>query len=360
METELDRSRTLAFSRLLGHLLGDGSISSLGQGRMSVGQAVDREMVLNDIELTTGLRPVANRYDERRWSIVLPMVLTKAITSLPGVQVGVRIRQIPTLPGFVCDPSCPVSVVREFLGGVFGADGHAPSLHRYGKNETDAVIEPPAYSQSTIPPHVEQCKKNMWELTRLLAKCGVNTDGAEVYEYPTRRGNQSYAPAIDGIPRIEVRLSLGDGLSFIEHVGFRYCVDKMMKASAAAAYWRMVNNIREQRLWMANQLKTLHQERPSLSFSKARQIVAAELIELSKESLPPASFPHYALLEGNDRFSRLPTAVTRKFHPIHRDVCDFLSPVELFEEFLESDNGSRLSRQESRPINPEDTASTKK
>ena len=54
MDTELDRSRTLAFSRLLGHLLGYGSISRLGQGLMNIGQAVDREMVLNDIELVTG------------------------------------------------------------------------------------------------------------------------------------------------------------------------------------------------------------------------------------------------------------------------------------------------------------------
>src|SRR5260370_3002927 len=40
----------------------------------------------------------------------------------------------------------------------------------------------------------------------------------------------------------------------------------------------------------------------------------------------------YALLEGHDRFSRLPQATARRFQPLHRDSCDFPSPVELFSE----------------------------
>ena len=66
------RLRALAFARLLGHLLGDGSISDNGQGRMNVGQALDREAVLADIELLTGKRPLGTRYDDLKWSIVLP------------------------------------------------------------------------------------------------------------------------------------------------------------------------------------------------------------------------------------------------------------------------------------------------
>ena len=79
MDTSFERLRTLAFARLLGHLLSDGSISLLGQGRMHVGQALDREAVLEDIELLTGCRPSATRYDQRKWTIVLPKPLTDAI-----------------------------------------------------------------------------------------------------------------------------------------------------------------------------------------------------------------------------------------------------------------------------------------
>src|SRR5262249_5700636 len=88
LDTPHGRRRTLAFARLVGHLLGDGSISAAGQGRMNVGQAVDREVVLNDIELLTGKRPVATRYDERKWTVVLPARLTEGVIALPGVSVG--------------------------------------------------------------------------------------------------------------------------------------------------------------------------------------------------------------------------------------------------------------------------------
>ena len=163
-------------------------------------------MILNDIELLTGLRPVANRYDELKWSIVLPGVLTRAIRTLPGVQVGRRVEQSPGLPEFVLQENCPVAVVREFLGGLFGADGHAPTLHRWGRREEDSTLEPPALSQSTIPVHVEQLRRLMDEVIRLLSRCGVKTEGARVYDYPTRRSRSSYAAPEDGFARVEVRL----------------------------------------------------------------------------------------------------------------------------------------------------------
>ncbi len=325
MDTSHERARTLAFARLLGHLLSDGSISLLGQGRMHVGQAMDREAVLADVELLSGSRPAATRYDARKWTIVLPKPLTDAISTLPGVRTGRRIAQAPALPAFVLDESCPVAVVREFLGGLFGADGHAPALHRWGKREDEATLEPPAYSQSAMPEHVEALKQVMDDVTHLLARCGVKTHGANIYEYPTRRSASSYPAAQDGIPRVEVRLELPDGLSFVQRVGYRYCMDKALRASAAAVYWRLVDQIQRQRLWMSARLKELHQADSELSFSPARTRAAVELMERE-----PVVAPHYALLEGHDRFARLPQPMARKFQPLHRDACDFPSPVELF------------------------------
>jgi aconitase A len=333
MATPLGRARTLAFARLLGHILNDGSVSAAGQGRMNVGQAMDRQMVLNDIDLLSGLRPAANRYDDKKWSIVLPTILTKAIISLPGVLTGKRIDQAPALPAFVLQSNCPVSVVREFLGGVFGGGGHAPTLHRWGEREEESVITPPSYSQSTIPAHLGRMREIMADLILLLRRCGVNTKGAKVYDYPTRRSDSSYGPARDGVPRIEVRLELPDGLSFVERVGFRYCVDKAMRASAAATYWRLVEGIHKQRLWMASRLEALHLEQPGLSFSKARQMVAlSQLGHEEDASLPAVMSAHYPLLEGHDRFGRLPKATDRRFRPLHRESADFPSPVSLFKE----------------------------
>jgi aconitase A len=320
------RLRTLAFARLLGHLLGDGSISAAGQGRMHVGQAVDREMVLNDIEVITGKRPTASRYDERKWSIVLPARLTEAILALPGVRVGRRIDQDPSLPAFILNPACPVAVVREFLAGVFGADGHAPTLKRLGEHAEDAILEQSAYSQTARPEHVAQLKEVMAQLRHLLTRCGVETEAARVYEFPVRRSASSYPAAEDG-PRVEVRLELPDGLSFIERVGFRYCVDKALRASAAAVYWRTVQRIGEQRLWMATRLEELHRQHPEMSFAQARNLAAQELTQ--RETVV---FPHYSLLEGHDRFNRLPRPEDRSFRPLHRESCGFPAPVEVLTQ----------------------------
>jgi aconitase A len=327
MTDEHERSCTLAFARLLGHLLADGSISVAGQGRMNVGQAVDREAVLNDIELLSGKRPIAARYDERRWSIVLPLILTQAALALPGVRAGQRIDQAPSLPDFVLDNDCPLAVVREFLAGLFGADGHAPKLQRWGSSDHEASLHPPAYSQSAKPEFAQQTKQMMREIVRLLVRCGVKARGAQIREYPTRRSDSTYPAARDGVLRQEIRLELPEGLSFVERIGFRYCVDKTLRASAAAVYWRTVDTINRQRLWMADRLEELHQARGDLSFARTRELAAAELTERETPV-----FPHYSLLAGHDRFSRLPDANARKFRPLHRESCDFPAPMQLFEE----------------------------
>jgi 3-isopropylmalate dehydratase small subunit len=178
-----------------------------------------------------------------------------------------------------------------------------------------------------MPEHVPQLRDLMSHLVRLMNRCGVRTEGYKVYEYPTRRATSSYPSAADGSPRVEVRLVLADGLSFVERVGFRYCADKALRATAAAVYWRTVSRVHEQRLWMSQRIEARHRDSRSESFSAVRRAAATELLERE-----PAVFAHYSLLAGHDRFSRLPRASARKFQPLHRDSCGFPSPLELFQQ----------------------------
>jgi 3-isopropylmalate dehydratase small subunit len=324
---ELERARSLAFGRLVGHLISDGSISVAGQGRMNVGQAMDRDAVLHDIELLTGKRPVGSRYDARKWTMVLPKALTDAIVALPGVRIGRRIDQPVSLPQFVEEPRCPVALVREFLAGLFGADGHAPYLQGQGSNEDSAFLTYPAYSQSAKPEHVAQLRVAMQTLIRLLVRCGVKARGARVACFPTRRSASSYPAARDGIARTEVRLQLTEGLSFVERVGYRYCVDKWLRASAAAVYWRTIDNINRQRLWMVDQLETLHQKAYDVSFELARHAAAAELTRQET-----AISAHYSLVEGPTCFARLSMPTAGTFRPRYRKGNGFPSIVELFRQ----------------------------
>jgi len=104
-------------------------------------------------------------------------------------------------------------------------------------------------------------------------------------------------------------------------------MDKALRASAAAVFWRLVDQIHRQRVWMSDRLEELHQADYELSFSRARRIAAVELVE--REAVVS---PHYELLESHDRFSRLPQPTARKFQLLHRDSCDFPSPVELLSK----------------------------
>jgi aconitase A len=326
MENDTERQSTLALARLVGHLLSDGSISRHGQGRMNVGQALDREAVLSDIFLLSGKRPAASAYDKRKWSIALPKALTQTILALGGVRAGRRIDQEPGLPDFVLADDCPIAIVREFLGGLFGANGHAPVLHFYGNEEHQASLAMPAYSQSTKPEFVEDTKRMMGDIVALLVRCGVKARGATVREYATRRAASTYPASRDGVERREIRLELPEGLTFIERVGFRYCVEKSLRASAASVYWRTINSINRQRLWMADQIEAMHGELP-LTCRETRALAAAEL---SARETPVS--PHYSLLEGHDRFTRLPAADARPFRPLHRNNCEFPYPAQLFSE----------------------------
>ncbi|MEB2283508.1 MAG: aconitate hydratase AcnA [Myxococcales bacterium] len=226
-----ERARTLAFARLLGYLHGGGVGSDADRDRIRVGQAVDREQVLDDLGLVTGERPLDARYEGGGWTIALPAALTAALAGLDGPQAGRRVGGCPTLPGFVVDERCPVAIVREFAAGAFGAYGEGPVL--------GADLEAPTYTLSAAPEYVAALERTLQQMLTLLARCGVATDGAGIHAYAMRGAAASPAAVRDGARPVAVRLTLADGLSFVERVGFRYCADKALRASAAAACWRM-------------------------------------------------------------------------------------------------------------------------
>src|SRR5579863_1649646 len=167
----------------------------------------------------------------------------------------------------------------------------------------------------------------MRQIIGLLVRCGVKARGARVYTYATRRSSSTYPAPLDGAPRFEVRLALPEGLSFVERIGFRYCVDKSLRASAAAVYWRTVDTINRQRLWMADRLEELHQTNAELSFSSTRALAAAEL---SARETP--LHPHYSLLAAYRFYSHLRALQRSGFRPFHRGSHAIPSPETLFTE----------------------------
>ena len=136
------------------------------------------------------------------------------------------------------------------------------------------MLDKPAFSQTAKSEHVPQLRRQMQNILHLLGRCGVETAGATIREHPVRRAASSYPASEDGIPRIEVRLGLPDGLSFAGRVGFRYCMDKSLRTSAASVYWRTIARINEQRLWMADRVVEQRRAHPRVSFAVARASAA--------------------------------------------------------------------------------------
>jgi len=220
MASPHERLRTLAFARLLGHICSESSLCPPG---LYVARAIDRDGLLDDLALLSDLRPQATRRDGRGWAIALPAPLRDALGSLrcrQGTQPDLQ------LPQCMLEPTCPLAVLREFLGGLYGVHGLAPTIERTAAAEM--TLQPPAYVRRISPARVPTLKRTLEELLRLLARCGVNTRGAVICA----------EPAEQTASRVQVCLQLADGVSFVERVGYRYGADKTLRASAAAVYWR--------------------------------------------------------------------------------------------------------------------------
>ncbi len=167
----------------------------------------------------------------------------------------------------------------------------------------------------------------MREIVRLLVRCGVKARGAQIREYPTRRSASTYPR------RARWRPAPGDSARIARGAVLRRARRVPLLRRQDAARQRGGGLLAHHR---HNQPATTVDGRPARGASSGprrafirptRELAAAELTERETPV-----FPHYSLLDGHDRFSRLPDANARKFQPLHRESCDFPAPVQLFEE----------------------------
>jgi intein/homing endonuclease len=200
---KLEREKTLAFARLLGYISTDGSISrTKWEGtyitRVNMGHMLDAISIQADIELLTGnavsIYNALNTFD-----VHVPNMLGKAIAALEGMMVGRRTTQEASLPKFLFEERCPKAVVREFLGAFFGGDGHAPYL-----------------------------LTNIFATIKLSHECEVENIIKLMKKVD-----------VEAVIQNTNEVTIKSNLSFLENIGFRYCLNKSTQLTVAASYERL-------------------------------------------------------------------------------------------------------------------------
>lgn len=244
MSSEIDREKSLAFARLLGYTLADGTICLTSRNEyrcnISFGTLTDAEICKKDIYLLSRMSPaistnVSTIGKGTCFIVNVPSIITQIIVKLEGITIGRRTQQISTWP-LILD-SAPKSFVREFLAGLFGGDGHAPYL----KGDHAQEIR---FSQSTNKKYEKEFMAKMEKLCSYL-----NLFDVEACIERTRYVN-SMNSTQDEMANIYIIVK--NTLKFCEEIGMRYCIEKMYRLELYKSYKNLQNKVKAQSMELLN------------------------------------------------------------------------------------------------------------
>jgi hypothetical protein len=196
------RERSLAFARLAGFAAASTDVSTL-----ELAHSMDAAAAVADVALLTSEPAVAGR----RSHVILPRPLTSAFETV-GIAAAAP-AHASRLPAFILSASCPLSLLREFLGAFFGRGGRSAEPTADG-----AGFTPVSWSCATAAAANEQEAVLRAELLPLLARFDLHfVLEASATEIIASMHSAAAAPA------------------FAQRIGFRYSCDKQQRLSAACA-----------------------------------------------------------------------------------------------------------------------------
>jgi len=251
--------KTLAFARIIGYLITDGHMNSkIKIADLFLGHMLDVESIMKDIELFCESKQKC--FNSKNLYIVrIPAELKNDIVRLPGLISGRKVNQPGTLPEFILDEKCPRPIVREFLAGMFGGDGHTCvlSMHR-GKRD---ILSSVSFSQTKTYEHRESLQKMFEDIQKLLVKCGIhNTTIQKPKETTFSKQKFEAKDKADNSDRsfqLTLHLPIEQLIPFSEKVGFRYCCHKSQRLEAGVSYRRLREEVTRQHNWMVNRVNEI-------------------------------------------------------------------------------------------------------
>jgi hypothetical protein len=285
--------KTLAFMRILGYLITDGSISnhpekSILNACIYLGHMLDVQSLLNDLKLFCQIKQ--KKYKTRNlYYVSIPKFFIKNILELDGILFNKKVNQPGTLPEFLLKDSCPRPIIREFLGGLFGGDGHTCSLglHR-GKRDTITSI---SFSQTKSYEHVDSLIEMMKDIRVLLSKCGIEKVSIQNPKETSLSKAKQHIDLEKNHYQVNLHLDLCELIPFSEKIGFRYCCHKSQRLEAGVSYRRLRNEVTRQHNWLVNRVdeltnfKNLKREFPNKKVPTKKAIIQAVEELKEKEGL---------------------------------------------------------------------------
>lgn len=267
--TAATRLHALFVARIVGYVLGQAAASNKAvKMSVSVRRLVDASQMLADIQRVTGEQAIAIRTDGA-FDITLPQSLTDVIASLTADCNSASSRSTPLLhvPAFCTRPDCPLALVREFIGGLFGADssvlrfsrrrdgshsvsGLGVSVACRGANVNVAELTAAGLQEAdALPLPIAQQRAVQLQLVPLLARCGIASDVTIVPAKCTHTPVAVTGAEIKPNESYDVRLTVKDDsvLQFSRNIAFRYRSDKQTQLTVASAYYRTKEYVQRQR-----------------------------------------------------------------------------------------------------------------
>jgi DNA polymerase elongation subunit (family B) len=180
MSTHSQREKTLAFARMLGYF---SKHKEACFGTLFDAESFQRDLMIFS-EVDVAIQKRGNTY-----CIPIPENVSKL------------------MHGHVYMPNCPQSVVREYLGGLFGARGLAPVYDRTGRFGKTIL------NCTTTEQYVIEKLLSRFGIVGELHPCARGKDGVQLH-LPTRL--------------------------FHENIGFRYNVEKTSRSCIVASYEKML------------------------------------------------------------------------------------------------------------------------
>jgi intein/homing endonuclease len=242
--------KTLAFARILGYILADGSIcksNNTYRTTIFMGHQIDLENILKDLKLFTTIKQ--KKFENKNlYRIQVPTDFTKNLLQIKGIMTGARVKQHSTLPEFLLDANCPLPLIREFIAGLFGGDGHTCNI---SKNTFTYI----SFSQSKVIGHLDSLKAMMEQIKKWLALFDIK--GVTLQEPKINSASKKRIEDDKKNYEIVLHLNKDELIPFYEKIGFRYCCHKNQRMEAAVAYTRLRDGVLRQKKWIINRVNEL-------------------------------------------------------------------------------------------------------